>query len=223
MSRRLALVVCLAMVLQGAATAWGAKPKADEGGEWVTLFDGQSLEGWKANENEASWSVRDGAIVANAKPRSHLFYVGKEVEKQPFVDFELKAEIMTRPGSNGGIYFHTRWQDTGWPKYGFEIQVNNTHRDPVKTGSLYHVVNVNTAPANDDDWFELRIVVRGKHVETYVNGARLVDYTEPLGQKPGRDFTRVVDQGTFALQAHDPKSEVMFRSIRVKRLKATAE
>lgn len=191
-------------------------PGAEEG--WVTLFDGRSLDGWKANENPSSWSVQDGAIVAQGKPRSHLFYVGKEVEDRPFVNFELKAEIMTKPGSNGGIYFHTRWQEAGWPKYGFEIQVNNTHRDPVKTGSLYHVVNVNAAPADDNEWFELRLVVRGKRVETYVNGKRLVDYTEPPGQQPGRDFTRVVDQGTFALQAHDPKSEVRFRSIRVKRL-----
>ncbi len=186
----------------------------------MKLFDGHSLDGWRANENEASWSVRDGAIVAHGKPRSHLFYVGQQVEGRPFVDFEFKAEILTKPGSNGGIYFHTRFQDTGWPKYGFEIQVNNTYRDPVKTGSLYHVVNVNTAAADDGQWFELHIVVKGKRVETYVNGTRLVDYSEPPGQQPGRSFTRVIDQGTFALQAHDPNSEVWFRNIRVKRLKA---
>ena len=216
MRRTLGLATCL-IVLLGQGTTPAAEPKS-EGEGWVSLFDGQSLDGWKANENAESWSVRDGAIVAHGKPKSHLFYVGPEVKNRPFANFEFKAEVQTRPGSNGGVYIHTQYQDSGWPKYGFEIQVNNTHRDPVKTGSLYHVVNVTTAPANDNDWFELRIVIKGKRVETYVNGAKLVNYTEPEGKQPGKDFTRVLDQGTFALQAHDPKSEVLFRNLRVRRL-----
>jgi len=219
MRRTLGVAVCLIVLWGQVDVAPAAKPRRSRDNDgWVSLFDGQSLDGWKANENADSWSVYDGAIVAHGKPKSHLFYVGPEVENRPLVNFEFKAEVLTRPGSNGGVYFHTRYQDTGWPKYGFEIQVNNTHRDPVKTGSLYHVVNVTTAPANDNEWFELRIIVNGKRVETYVNGTRLVDYTEPDGKQPGKDFTRVLDQGTFALQAHDPKSEVQFRNLRVRRL-----
>ena len=182
---------------------------------WKNLFDGKSLDGWKINENPDSWSVKDGAIVANGQ-RSHLFYVG---DKDPFVNFELEAVVMTKPNSNSGIFFHTAYQDSGWPKYGFEMQVNNSYAaDPQKTGGLWAVVKVLEAPAKDDEWFTLRLRVEGKHIVVQVNDKTVVDYTEPEGQKPGEDFTRVVDKGTFALQAHDPGSTVCFKSVRVRRL-----
>ena len=187
---------------------------ADDAG-WITMFDGKSFEGWKINEAPDSWSIKDGAIVANG-PRSHLFYIGDE---KPFKNFEFEAEVLTKPGSNAGIYFHTKYQDKDWPKYGFEAQVNNSYtKDPIKTGSLYQVVTVKEAPAKDDEWFPYSIKVEGKHIVVKVDGKTVVDYTEPEGQKPGEQFTRVVDQGTFALQAHDPGSTVMFRNLRVRRL-----
>ena len=186
----------------------------DDGG-WVDLFDGKSLDGWKASEAKESFSVKDGSIVVNGKPRSHLFYVGAD---KPFVNFEIELEIMTKPGANAGVYFHTKYQETGWPKYGFEAQVNNTHRDPKKTASIYAVKNVMKTPAKDNEWFTMKIIVKGKTVVTEVNGKKQAEYTEPEGTKPGKNFTRVFDKGTFALQAHDPGSVVLFRKIRVKRL-----
>src|ERR1043166_542102 len=79
---------------------------AAEGSEdgWFSLFDGKSLDGWKANENTGTFSVVDGDIVAHG-PRSHLFYVGP-VSNHDFKNFEFKAEVMTKPSSNSGIYFH---------------------------------------------------------------------------------------------------------------------
>jgi hypothetical protein len=191
-----------------------AASAAAEADSWVSLFDGKSLSGWKINENPNSWSVQDGAIVCQG-PRSHLFYMGDD---KPFVNFEFQAEVMTSPGSNSGIYFHTQYQDAGWPKYGFEAQVNNTHGDPKKTGSLYGVVNVSAAPAKDKEWFTQSIRVEGKRVVIQINGQTVVDYTEPEGTQPGRDFTRAFDRGTFALQAHDPQSKVQFRNLKVRRL-----
>jgi hypothetical protein len=126
---------------------------------------------------------------------------------------------MTRSNSNGGIYFHTRFQEGGWPKYGFECQVNNTYKaDPIKTGSLYGVINVNQAPAPDDVWFDYHITVQDKRVIIKINDKVTVDYTEPPGKSAGKDYTRVFDEGTFAFQAHDPKSIVLYKNIRVKRL-----
>ena len=190
-----------------------AEEKKDDG--FTPLFNGKDLTGWKANENPDSFKVVDGCIVANAKPRSHLFYVGDE---KPFKDFELKADVMTMPNSNAGIYFHTKFQDTGWPKYGFECQVNNSYKDPQKTASLYGVVPITEAPAKDNEWFEMHITVKGKKVTIAVNGKTIVDYTEKDDAKAGKDFTRVLDQGTFALQGHDPGSTVKFKNIRAKRL-----
>ena len=91
--------------------------KKDDG--FVTISNGKDFKGWKASENKDSWSMKDGAFVAHG-PRSHLFY---DADK-PFQNFELKVDVMTEPGSNGGIYFHTKYQETGWPKFGYEAQVN---------------------------------------------------------------------------------------------------
>lgn len=182
---------------------------------FVRLDNGKNFDGWKINENRESWSIEDGAFKAQG-PRSHLFYVG---DGKPFVNFELKVDVLTRKNSNGGIYFHTRFQESGWPKYGFEAQVNNSYsRDPRKTGSLYAVKDVHEAPAEDDKWFTEHIIVRGKRVIIKVDGKTVVDYTEPADARAGKDFTRVLGEGTFALQAHDPGSTVYFRNIRVKRL-----
>lgn len=209
MHRCLALLSLLTVTC--ATGAWAAE-KEDEG--FVKLWDGKSFEGWKASENKDSWKIEDGAIVALG-PRSHLFYVG---DLAPFKNFHFKCEVMTKPGSNAGIYFHSKFQESGWPKFGYEAQVNNTHGDPKKTGSLYAVENVLKAPAKDNEWFTEEIIVKGRNIVIKVNGETLVDFTEQPDRQAGKDFTRKLDQGTFAFQAHDPKSEVHFRNIRVKKL-----
>ncbi len=193
----------------GSSLVWGA----DDG--WICLFDGKTFDGWKmAEENTDSWKIEDGLLVCQGD-RCHLFYAGPEL---PFVNFEFEAEVMTAPGSNSGIYFHTEYQATGWPKQGYEVQVNNTHKDPVKTGSLYGVVKNFEAPAKDNEWFKETIIVQGKKVTIKVDGKTIVDYTEPENPQPEGGFNRVLSKGTFALQAHDPKSKVYFRNIKVKKL-----
>ncbi len=201
-------VICLASV--GAALAADSK---EEG--FVQLFDGKSFNGWKINESPESWKIEDGAFVAKGN-RSHLFYVGDD---KPFVNFELRVDVKTEPNSNGGIYFHTKYQDQGWPKYGFEAQVNNTYeKDPQKTGSLYAIKSVLDKNVDDNVWYTETIIVKGKNVKIKINDKVVVDYDEPADKKAGEDFTRKIDQGTFALQAHDPGSRVHFKNIRVKRL-----
>ncbi len=185
----------------------------DEG--FTQLFDGKSLSGWKASENTESWKVEDGKLVC-AGPRSHLFYVG---ELAPFDDFHFKAEVMTTPGSNAGIYFHTKYQDEGWPKFGYECQVNVSHKDPKKSSSLYAVENVADPGIKDNQWYTQEIIVKGQHITLKINGKTMVDYTEP-DDKPAdsKNFERRLGEGTFALQAHDPKSVVYFRNLQVKKL-----
>lgn len=192
------------------------KPDADG---FVTIFDGKSLDGWKkAAENQDSLSLQDGAIVAKGK-RSHLFYVGEE---KPFKNFHLKAEVQTKANSNGGIYFHTKYQDQDWPAQGHECQVNNSYKpDPQKTGGVYKVAKVTEAPAKDDEWFKYEIIVEGKHVIIKINDKVTADYTEDaekLAKEKGMELGRRIGEGTFALQAHDPGSTVMYRNIKVKRL-----
>jgi hypothetical protein len=206
------VVKCLAVVC---LASFGVASAADKEEGFVQLFDGKSFNGWKINESPESWKIEDGAFVAKGN-RSHLFYVGDD---KPFVDFELRVDVMTEPNSNGGIYFHTKYQEQGWPKYGFEAQVNNTYeKDPQKTGSLYAVKSVLKKHVDDNVWYTETIIVKGKNVKIKINDEVVVDYDEPADKKAGEDFTRKIDQGTFALQAHDPGSRVHFKNIRVKRL-----
>jgi Domain of Unknown Function (DUF1080) len=206
------IAYALALVLVSAVVAHAEDAKQDG---WISLFNGKDLTGWKANEMPDQWKVEEGAIVAHGQ-RSHLFYVGNDPNTPPeFKNFHFKAEVMTAPKANSGIYFHTKWQDSGWPQIGYECQVNNTHGDPVKTASLYNVEKNFKAPANDNEWFTEEVIVEGKHIITKVNGNTIVDYTEP--ENVERKFPKV-DKGTFALQAHDPGSVVKYRNITVKRL-----
>lgn len=182
---------------------------------FAPLCDGKTFNGWKpADENQGTWKIEDGAFVAQGN-RCHLFYVGDE---KPFRNFHLKVDVMTEPNSNGGIYFHTKYQAKGWPQAGFESQVNNTHSDWIKTGSLYGLVNIGQSPAQDKKWWTQEIIVKGSTVLVLVDGKRVFEYTEPSGAQPGKDFARKLAEGTFALQGHDPNSIVRYKNIRVKRL-----
>ena len=186
---------------------------AEEG--FKTIFDGKSFDGWKiADEKNKSWKIEDGALVANGRP-SHIYYVGDD---QPFKDFEFKVDVMTKPGSNGGIYFHTKFQESSWPKAGFECQVNVTQGDWIKTGSLYGLANIALTPAQDNKWWTQHITVKGNKVTVKIDGKTVLEYNEPAGATPGKDFSRKLDQGTFAFQAHDPNSVVHYKNVRVKRL-----
>ncbi len=186
-------------------------------GDWISLFDGTSLDGWEVGENATTFSVEDSAIVVDG-PRAHLFYSGP-VEESDFKNFEFKADVMTTPGSNSGIYFHTAYQESGWPEKGFEVQVNNSHTDWKRTAGLYNVEDVREAPAADDEWFTVRILVEGDRIQTYVDDRLIVDYTEPENVEPPENNPgRVLSSGTFALQGHDPNSRVLYKNIMVRPL-----
>jgi hypothetical protein len=190
-----------------------AVAESEEG--FVNLFDGKTFTGWQtATEHTNTWKIEEGAFVTRGD-RCHLFYVGGE---KPFKNFELKVDVMTEPHSNGGIYFHTKYQENGWPTKGFECQVNVSHSDWIKTGSLYGLVNLGNTPAKDNEWWTQDILVQDNKVTVKINEVIVLQYTEPAFAQPGKDIPHKLDAGTFALQAHDPKSVVRYKNIRVKRL-----
>jgi hypothetical protein len=207
-------LACAATAL-GVLVAGTAQPTTAQDDGWVSIFDGKSLDGWKVGENAQTFSVENGELRVFG-PRAHLYYVGP-VANHNFTNFEWKADIMTFPGANSGMYFHTEYQESGWPEKGYEVQVNNSHTDRIRTGSLYNIVDVTTPPAKDHEWFTQHIVVRGKRVTISVNGKQLVDYTEPDNvERPASMKGRVLSSGTFAIQGHDPKSRVHYKNIMVK-------
>ena len=174
--------------------------------QWINLFDGKTLNGWKASENPATFSIVDGTIQVYGE-RAHLFYAG-DVGNHNFKNFEWKANVMTTPGSNSGMFIHTEYQESGWPSKGYEIQVNATHTDWRKTSSIYAVQDIREAPNKDNEWFTHHIIVQGKKITIKVNDKIINEYTE--GEN-GR-----LSSGTIAIQGHDPKSKVFYKDIMVK-------
>ncbi|NNJ24783.1 3-keto-disaccharide hydrolase [Alienimonas chondri] len=199
------LALCLApLCLTLGAAAPDHHEEAEDG--WVSMFDGKTLDGWKISENGA-WAVEDGAIKVSGN-RSHLFH-GKEL-----TDFVFECEVKTTPGSNSGIFICTKYQDEGWPTQGYEVQVNVSHKDPVKSGSLYNTVKRFDAGVPDDEWYTQRIEVRGDKVRVSINDELLYEFVEP----PGVTIPRKLGKGVIALQAHDPNSVVYFRNLKYKDL-----
>ena len=229
MKKTILLIASAFAMLASAATA-------EDG--FVSIFNGKDLSGWKSNEETPGcFSVEDGALKVSGG-RAHLFYFGA-AGKASFTDFELKLKVKTSPGANGGVYFHTEYEDKGWPTKGFECQVNASHKDPKKTGSLYGVVNVlvlapelkappgslenivvEKAPNTDGEWFDYHIIVKGKKITLKVNGKITVEWTEPEGFDPAKALQdmpgRILGSGTFAIQGHDPKSTAYYKDIQLK-------
>ena len=184
---------------------------------WISLFDGKTLNGWKASERPGTFSVEDGAIKVDG-PRSHLYYEGP-VMNHDFKNFEFKARVMTKPGSNSGVYFHTAYQDKGFPDKGFEVQVNNSHTDWKRTAGLYDIKDTKEVYVKDDVWFTLYIKVEGKHVITKINKTVVTDWTQPDGFVPPKGHPgRIIDHGTFAIQGHNQGSVIFFKDIMVRPL-----
>ncbi len=207
MYMKILLTVCgLAIFLS--VLSFHNAPKA----KWISLFDGKTLNGWKVGDNAGSFSVDSGHIVVKG-PTAHLFYDGT-VQNHTFKNFEFKADVKTMPGSNSGIYFHTIFQESSWPKKGYEVQVNNSHTDWRRTAGLYAVQDVKEAPAKDEEWFTMYIKVKGKHITVKVNDKIITDYTEPDDVKRDEGMKdRILSSGTIALQGHDPKSKVYYKNI----------
>ncbi|QEG24494.1 3-keto-disaccharide hydrolase [Mariniblastus fucicola] len=183
--------------------------------EFKSMFNGKNLLGWHVNESPESVYIEDGCIVTHGE-RAHAFYVG-ETGHADFSDFHFKCKVKTKPQANSGIYFHTKFEATGWPSEGYEAQVNNTQSDPKKTGGLYGVKDCFEAPAKDDVWFDYEIMVEGKHVVIKIDGKVISDYTEPENpERAGNMTKRLIGSGTMALQAHDPGSKVYYKDLMLK-------
>ena len=184
---------------------------------YVSLFNGKDLTGWKASANPDSFKVENGAIVANAVGQaSHLFYDGA-VGNHAFQNFDLRLDVLARYRSNGGVYVMTEFQPQGFPGKGFEIQVNNSHSDRIRTGSLYHVVDVSNIPGKDDEWIPMEIKGQGNTITVALKGQEVVRWTQPADWPGAYDTPgRKIGPGTIAFQSHDLYSVTVYSNIRVK-------
>lgn len=192
-------VLSIAAGLAAALAAYGA----EKPGPWVKMFDGKTLNGWKANERPESWSVKNGAIVGDGDV-SHLFWMKEECE-----NCEFKAMVKISHEGNSGMYFRAAF-GPGWPK-GYEAQVNSTHKDWRRTGGLYAIADVKEQLVPPDTWWEQHIIAQGNHIVIKVNGKTVVDHVDEQNR-----FTK----GYLALQQHNKGSVVEYKDLMYRRLPA---
>jgi len=198
-----AIVLCATLLSAGVCLgAEQAQPAPGKDG-WISMFDGKTLNGWKANERPESWKVADGAIVGDG-PASHLFWMGQECE-----NCEFRAEVKLNHSGNSGMYFRTAF-GPGFPK-GYEAQVENTSPDPQKTGSLYGIARVTDQLIQDDTWWTQHIIVNGNHIIIKVNDKVVTDTVDAQNR-----YTK----GYLALQQHNPGSIVEYRNLMMRPLPA---
>jgi hypothetical protein len=183
---------------------------------WIALFDGKTLNGWKANDTPAAFKVIDGMMVLEG-PRSHLFYEG-DVQQADFKNFELKVDYKTEPGANSGIFFHTGFDFSTSPQKGYEVQVSNNSDDGRSTGSLYGVVYFTDPPVGDNEWFTMHITVIDKRIIIKINDQLRLDYNEDTDETAKDRTSSRLSSGTFALQHWNPKSRAYIKNIFVKPL-----
>jgi hypothetical protein len=174
---------------------------------WVAIFNGKDLNGWEAygrqgkTETSPSWVVKDG-VIEGSGPVSHLF-----TPRGDYKNFVYRAEVKIADKANSGMYFRTK-KGPGFPE-GYEAQVNSSHGDPVRTGSLYNRVLIKKQLVPPDTWFTQEIEAVGNHITVRVNGDTLYEYVDKTN-----DFA----EGYFAFQQHDPGSRVWIRKVEVKEL-----
>ena len=211
-----------------ASAAWSGGLQAEMSDDWIDLFDGATLGGWRASEHGDTWRVEDGRLVAQGR-RSHLFYEGPAGDHD-FRNFELLAEVRTERSCNAGIFFHTEYQQSVWPSKGYEVQINNTYqgvgnyRELKRTGSLYGVRNIYQSAAGDGEWSRVRICVVGNRVRVWVDDYPTVDYLQPANcYRKLERAGRILSRGTIALQGHDAGSRVAFRRVAIRLLPEGAD
>ena len=215
-------ILLLLLAVVGAAQP--RTPAVETG--FTSLFNGKDLTGWRIGGPSDSFAIRDGAIVASGAA-SHAYYDGP-FRNHRFRNFELKLDIMAQAGSNGGVYVLTEFEQVGgnerasgrFPSKGFEVQVYNSTGGP-RTGSLYHVVDIfDRSPVKDDEWFTETIIVKADTIVVQINDKQVVNWTQPADWNGGPEGAgrRITGPGTIALQAHDAKSAVLYKNIRIKPL-----
>lgn len=222
---RTSFPIILAIVLSSVVRVPSVGQEDQASDDWLELFNGKDLGGWQANMHPESFSVEDGLLKAHGRQgMSHLFYVGEHGKDVRFKNFELVVVARSEPNSNSGIFFHTN-RELRKRKYlntGYELQLNSSKREKRKTGSLYAIVDLKESAADETKWFETQLRVEGKRIQVFIDGKKVVDYTEP--DAPKREASRAKrlispQGGSIALQAHDPKSVFYFKEIRIRKLR----
>jgi hypothetical protein len=178
-----------------------------EDAKWTSLFDGKSLDGWeKIGKDDSHWEVKEGELRGSGQASMLVSTKG------PYKNFKYRAEVKINDKGNSGLYFRT----TRKPGFsdGYEAQIDSTHTDPIRTGSIYGMAHVYKQLVKPDTWFTYELEVRDDvwrgrkmtRIKVTVDGNELYEYL---------DFAQTFKDGHFAFQQHDPGSKVCIRKVEV--------
>jgi hypothetical protein len=209
----------------------------NSGEEWIVLFNGENLDGWRRYGESApgsNWIVEDGAIVLDVDATTSSTTGGDLMTADQYENFELQLEWKISTGGNSGIFFGVQEIAGQRVAYetGIEMQIldDDRHADGARretsAGSCYALY----PPTADvvrpvGEYNDVRIVVRDSHVEHWLNGVMIVEYT--IGSADWTDrvaASKFADwqhfaryrKGHIALQDHTDR--VWFRNIRIRQL-----
>lgn len=213
---RMAWVLALVLVVCAA--------RAEDKDGWVTILDEKSFKDWKVMPGDAKskvedsdtekkinagdpkkdgkWSFKDGVLHGEGGV-SHIFSPRGDYE-----NFQFKIEAKISDKGNSGQYSRTALGNS-FPK-GYEAQINSSHSDPVRTGSLYNFVKVLDKLVPPDTWFTQEVIMDGNHIIIKVNDKVTVDFV---------DEKKTYMKGHFAFQQHNLGSEVWIKNVQVKEIK----
>lgn len=211
-----------------------AKQTADE---WIELFNGSDLDGWRSyNEDAANpaWIVEDGAIVLDVDDETEEMTGGDLVSERQFENFELELEWKLSEGGNSGVFYRVREMPEHDVAYltGIEMQILDDARhvdggEPkTSAGACYALYPPTTDAARPvGEWNSVRLVVDNGHAEHWLNGQKIVEYVigsdewnERVAASKFADWEHFAEypRGHIALQDHTDR--VWFRNIRIREL-----
>lgn len=225
---RTILAVGVVLVSSVSAQSPASLTAAEKADGWKLMFDGTSLAGWtgyKTATVPAGWTVADG-VLTRSGPGGDLMTAGQ------YGDFEMRFEWKVPEKGNSGIIYRIAeteqypWQ-TG-PEY--QILHNQGHADgknPITSAGSNYAVN---PPVKDvtkpvGEWNEGRLLVRGNHVEHWLNGVKVVEYEIGSADWEARvkasKFAKLANygrmtRGFIALQDHG--DAVSYRHLKIRPL-----
>jgi hypothetical protein len=205
-----ARVLALAWLLAAPALlAQGSKPGSQN--DWVPLFNGKDLTGWK-NYGAEHWTVDNGEILGEAVTKAYGYLATEKTYK----NFEMKGKFKAEGSGNSGIFYHATLNGTDITG----VQVEVDPRPNMHTGGLYETGGRQwlVQPSADGekamkvgDWNEVQFSVRDNHIVTSVNGVQIVDYT---------DSSPKYFDGVIALQLHaGGEGKMRFKDLYIRELK----
>ncbi|CCH01804.1 protein of unknown function DUF1080 [Fibrella aestuarina BUZ 2] len=241
-----ALAVAVLVQPAAAPDAPNTLTKQEQRDGWKLLFDGKTTKGWRGAYKESfpqrGWSVNDGTLSIQKTDGSESTNFGDIVTTDEYSQFDLRFDFKLSEGANSGLKYFVAEQS---PKpagsaFGLEYQVLDDERHPDAkmgrdgnrtVGSLYDLIPAKDKKVNPiGQWNSGRVLVRGNHVEHWLNGSKVVEY-----ERGSDAFRELVAKSKYAAPQYNsngrfgeaPKGHILlqdhgdhveFRNIKIKTL-----